>query len=77
MIHSKLIKCPPAFPENDVLKKIQIKYPVDKVYRTFLYNDRTHEIFELIKFKENFRSWFVGDYVLQGITSIRIAFLKE
>lgn len=56
----------PAFPENDVLKKIEIKYPVDKAYRTFLYNGRTHELFEMIKFKENFRSWFVGDYVYQG-----------
>ena len=54
-----------ALPNKDVLKKIKIKYPNDKSPKSFLYNERTHELFELIKFKESFRSWLVGDNVYQ------------
>ncbi|ESO09197.1 hypothetical protein HELRODRAFT_168156 [Helobdella robusta] len=51
---------------NGILETCKLKHPKTGIASTFFYSNSSCHIYEITKFQENFRSWFIKDFVVKG-----------
>jgi len=66
-IETKIIVIPNEAMDNadkNNLKILKLRHPKTEKASSFLVNSTTHEIFEILSFEEEHRSWFIGSKVV-------------